>query len=248
MRFFYYILAVVLVVLAGIYLNRAYAYFFHTIGQKHLADPNTHIVYTLDNKTAPANPLVYTALGDSLTAGVGSSKIEQTFPYLIAQKLNKKYRTVTFFDFGVPGAKTEAVATDQFQKLPNLYPEVVTVLVGINDVLGDRTTEQFTKDYQKLLDQLNTLKNSRVYILSIPYLGSSQITFFPYNLLLDWRIRQFNQVIKTLVKRYPFEYIDLYALSKADEHSLNFYSADGFHPSDAGYAQWGAAINASIDN
>jgi lysophospholipase L1-like esterase len=82
--------------------------------------------------------------------------------------------------------------------------------------------------------------------MNIPYLGDNSVVFPPYPLILDLRIKQFNQIITSLVKKYPFNYIDLYDQTKLASREKSYYSADGFHPSDKGYMTWGNIINANL--
>lgn len=181
--------------------------------------------------------ITYLALGDSLTAGVGASDYRYSYPYLIAQRLSKK-NNVRFVNLANPGDTSTDVLNDQAPKVLSLKPDLITLLVGVNDIHNLVSLQEFEQNYIKIVSTLKKTR-SKIYLLSIPYLGSDKTVFFPYNFILDFRTKQFNRVIEKISQDYNLYYIDLYHLNK----SKNFYSADKFHPSDQGYKDWLRVLN-----
>lgn len=218
----------------GTYLNRSYAYFYNFLDQNKLVAPVSQIAVTLGNH---GQVIKYVALGDSLTAGVGVSDIKNSFPYLIAQKLSAK-NNVTLVNLAHAGDTSTEVLTNQLPKIALLKPDLVTLLIGVNDIHNLKSEKEFEKN---LIQIVSSLKKSgtRIYLFSIPYLGSERTIFFPYNFVLDFRTRQFNNIIKKVSTNVGAEYIDLYSLNKSE----NFYSSDQFHPSEEGYKEWAKIFN-----
>ncbi|MBI2337651.1 SGNH/GDSL hydrolase family protein [Candidatus Daviesbacteria bacterium] len=228
------LLAVFLII--AIYLIITYAYFYDFLGQKKLVPP-PHETKILVG-TNPNNPSIkYAALGDSLTAGVGVDNYHDSYPYLVAQKLSSG-QNVQLLNFSQSGATLKDVLTYQLPQTLSAEPDLITLLIGVNDIHNFKSSTEFEKNYTRIVKDLKKT-NAKIYLLSIPYLGSSQITYFPYNLIWDFKTQQFNTVIKKISSDTNTAYIDLYYLTKP----AGFYSADQFHPSDKGYKLWSDTIN-----
>lgn len=225
---------IILTLFIGIYLNRSYAHFYNFLGQKHLVPPQHPVEITVGNLTEKT--IKYTALGDSLTAGVGVSDYKNSYPYLIAQKLSSKNKVML-----INLAHEGDTSSDMLLKLPTIIsqnPDLITILIGINDIHNFISPMKFEEN---LTQSVKTLKrtNAKIYLLSLPYLGSSRILYFPYNFILDFQTKQFNKIIWKISKIYGVGYIDLYPIAK----SYNFYSKDQFHPGEEGYKEWSISIN-----
>lgn len=221
------------VLILGIYLNRSYGYFYDFIGQKNLQPP------FFEQTIIPSqNPTFkYVALGDSLTEGVGATSYSNTYPSLLTKKLSAK-ENVKFINLAHKGDTSLELLRDQLPQAILEKPDLITVLIGINDIHNLISPDYFENNLRIIISSLKKT-NARVYLINIPYLGSSKIVLPPYNLILNLRTKQFNQIIKNLADELSVNYIDLYSLEK----SSNFYSVDEFHPSDEGYKYWGMQIN-----
>lgn len=220
----------------GIYLNRSYAYFYNFLGQNHLTAPIHKTSIMIDNHSG-SQTIKYVALGDSLTEGVGVSDIKSSYPYLIAQKLSSK-NNVELTNLAHVGDTSSDALASQLPKALSLKPDLTTILIGVNDIHNLKSLKEFEANYTQIVSNLRK-SGAKIYVLSIPYLGSDKIVYFPYNFILDFQTKQFNNVIKKVSTDYKVEYIDLYSLNK----SANFYSSDQFHPGEAGYKEWLKAVN-----
>ena len=57
--------------------------------------------------------------------------------------------------------------------------------------------------------------------------------------LYEGRIEPFNAAIADVARAHGLHLVDLFTASKSMiPHSPHFFSSDGFHPSDEGYAEW----------
>ncbi len=227
---------ILLFLILVIYLNRSYAYFYSFLSQNVFIPPPHEATIMIGNQPG-SQTIKYTALGDSLTEGAGVSDYKNSYPYLIAQKLSSK-NNVKLVNLAHGGDTSSDALTNQLPKALPEKPDLITVLIGVNDIHNLKSLKEFKDNYTQVI---STLKKSgaKIYVLSIPYLGSDKIVFFPYNLILDFRTKQFNNVIKKVSADIGVEYIDLNVLSKP----ANFYSSDEFHPGDQGYREWSAIIN-----
>lgn len=228
------LLLVILII--GIYLNWSYTYFYNFLSKNYLVPP-IHETQMMVSNQSGSQTIKYLALGDSLTAGVGVADYKNSYPYLIAQKLSSKNK-IELINLAHAGNTSADVLANQLPKTLSLKPDLITILIGVNDIHNLTSLKEFEDNYTRILA---TLKKSgaKIYVLSIPYLGSEKIVYFPYNFILNFRTKQFNNVIKKITNQFEVEYTDLYLLKKPDK----FYSSDEFHPSDKGYGQWSEIIN-----
>ena len=236
------LLKVLLIVATITYLNLAYRHFYHFLGTTHLPSPTTQSSITLTNPKATGS-LKLVTLGDSLTSGVGVTSVEQTYPYLLAQDLTAHHGQVELTNLGIPGATINTVLTQELAQEQTKKPDLVLILIGINDIHDFKTTGYFK---QKYLDLVNSLTGAKIVLVSIPYLGEKSILLPPYNLLNDLRVRQFNSVIKDVASEKQLTYVDLYTPAKAKfDQDSSYYASDLFHPSASGYKIFASIIDAS---
>ncbi len=225
-----------------IYLNRTYARFYDYIGSHLQAYP---VLTSYHSENAASKKIIYVALGDSLTAGVGTNNVIETYPYLIATKI-KNSQNVEVYNLAYPGDQSSQLLKNQLPQALTENPDLVTILVGINDLHNFISENQFKKNYQEVIKELKNKTHSKIVLINIPYLGSSKTLFFPWNLILDYKTKQFNRVIEDLANENNLKYIDLYSTKKSFEQDNSLYSADLFHPSPSGYGFWAEVINANL--
>ncbi len=230
-----------------IYLNWSYSRFFDYIGWKHLPNPNHQPFYSIESNGNPISKLTYLAIGDSLTAGVGASSYQYTYPYLISQSIAEKGIEVENYNTGIPGGTIKDI-TNQSQKeyYQRVKPQLITIMIGTNDSLNRIDLNEFNTKYRELIIELKRL-TSNIYVINIPYLGSPKIINQPYPPLLDWQIQQYNLQIAQISQELSIPMIDLYTKTRQQflVHS-DLYSEDLFHPSDQGYLLWSKIITPQI--
>lgn len=227
---------------ALVYLNRTYAHIYDKITTVNLNEPTYKQVYILGDKSQ-INPRLYVALGDSLTSGVGADRYEHSYPYLVAENLTEKWGAVVLEHQSFPGARSSDIVGAPLEKTIAAQPKLVTILIGTNDIHGNVMPLLFSHNYEQILSRLTQETSARVYAISIPYIGDRSLLLWPYNWYFNWRIRQFNGIIKNLAARYNIQYIDLYTPTlKTFEQGGSHYAADHFHPSALGYALWAPII------
>lgn len=190
--------------------------------------------------------LVYTAIGDSLTAGVGVDKYEESYPYLLAQKIAGSKNNIFLRVEAYSGARTADAIKDLLAPAINDKPDIVTVLLGVNDIHGFVSETKFAENYQEILTQLKIKTKAKIYAISIPYIGANTLLWFPYNLYFKHQTVEYNKIIKKLAQAEDVEYVDLFSPT---ERMFNdsFYSADSFHPSVKGYGIWADVIYAYLN-
>ena len=227
-----------LLILVFCYLYFSYIHFYNFIGSVNLKSPFTQNSFVLSNSQG-SGEVKYVALGDSLSAGVGSSNVNDTFVYQYALNLPKKYQKVDLLNLAYPGSTTADVVSNQLSLAVEENPDYVTLLIGTNDIHNRVSVGDFKDRYQFIINELLTKTDSKIVILTIPYLGSSKIVYPPFNFLLDFKIKQFNKIILDISQNERIKIVDLY------KEKQMIYSPDLFHPSGAGYLIWSKIINAN---
>lgn len=236
-----FILTIVIIALAGLYLYLANAYTYYRLNRAGLKLPAPQT-----SSQADGRPL-YVALGDSLTAGLGAEKYQESYPYLLAQDLSGS-APVSLRNLAIPGHRSDDLIKNQLEPAIAAQPDIIILLIGINDIHGFYGREKFKKNYQLILERLTKETKAKIYAISIPFLGAPGLFLPPLNYYFDYKTTGFNKIIRGLAAAYGVEYLDLAAPTRTlFQAGGPYYAADSFHPSAAGYAVWKKIIYESIN-
>lgn len=236
------------IVVIGIYFYFANGFIYYRIGSGNLSAPIIKESYLMNENLPIDKSLTYVALGDSLTNGAGVTKHDESYPYLIGEKIAGSNKKVILKNASYPGVKTEDLINSLLEPAIAMQPDVVTILIGVNDIHNHITKEKFEVNYRHILERLTKGTSAKIYIINIPLIGSNTAILPPLNLYFEAETKKFNAIIKKLATEYNLTYIDLYSptkelLRKDGSH----YSADSFHPSSAGYKEWANIIYDNFD-
>lgn len=198
-------------------------------------------IYNISNKMN-SKQTTYVAMGDSLTAGVGVKKYEQSYPYLLAQYFSRR-EGITLVNQSVPGYTSGDLINELLDKAIADKPGMVTLLIGTNDILTGVTDLDFEQNYNTILSRLSQETQAKIYVISVPYIGAEEVFEPPYNDHIEQKVQSFNSIIQKVAPLYNAVYIDIFSptvvkFMKNGSH----YSKDNFHPSAEGYAEWAQII------
>ena len=228
-----------LLLASGFALNRSYASIYQKIKERHLVNPNSPGEYSIHAVTGTIQRVRYVAIGDSLTAGVGTTSSKDSFPYTLSEMLAQSGRNVELMNLGVPAAKTQDVIDSQLQEVLSNDPDIVTMLIGINDIQAFVSGETFKRNDEKIIDELQSRTRANIIIINLPYLGTADLITWPFSWIYHARITTFNNIIKKIAESKGLTLIDLNKATKdRSARSSDYYSIDQFHPSAKGYKQW----------
>jgi lysophospholipase L1-like esterase len=146
---------------------------------------------------------------------------------------------VAFLNRGVSADRVRNLKDRWQEDCLELEPDVVSILVGINDVLSEpffgefRSSEDFEADYSKILE-LTRMKLDAQIVLMEPFLLWVSNDLSPYRSGLDARIG----IVRKLSSRFETELVGLDSIfSEATKREKpEFWSVDGVHPTAAGHA------------
>lgn len=237
------LVAVTVVFLLAVYLNRSYANIYGTIGTVALKPPVRADSY--ETQGQPGSQTLRVAfVGDSLTAGVGTTRFEDAFPYQVTAMIAKD-TPVRLTTHAVPGYKVADALRDLVPLAVGDEADVVFVLIGANDIHGQTSLADFRRGYETILKTLKGRPATQVYAVTVPKIGSPYLLYPPYNWYFHWRTDRFNDVIAQAAQAQGATLIDLAALTSERLASAGpEYSNDEFHPSALGYHYWAMDIYA----
>ena len=239
-----YIIPICIGVIIFIYLNRTYAHVYSLFDKT--SNPNMALNYTIGN-THATHTIRYAALGDSLTAGVGATDAKHALPYLLSEKIAQKNTQIKLFNLGQPGATSADVLKQQIVPLTSFAPDLITLCIGTNDMHQRVSMADFKKNYNQILDDLQRYQKAQIILINLPYLGTDKLVQSPWPTYYDSQIKKYNQVIADIATERKLTLVDLYDKTKVyfKNNQSQVYSADLYHPNDAGYAYWTDIIYAS---
>lgn len=228
----------------GFYLYIAHFLIYYRLGHSTVRYLDRQALYEIGGTQGDVASLVYIALGDSFSSGQGAKSYEESFPYLLAVDLAKDKKTkVILQNFSVPGVRSAQVVSGQLEQAISAKADIITLLIGTNDVHGGIDKEVFRKNYIKILDDLVQKTSAKIYIIGLPDAGRDGLLWPPYNYYFKYQTTEYNKIIKGLASDYDLTYIDLEnSLQSKVQDEDAYYSPDSFHPSAEGYQLWAQII------
>lgn len=189
------------------------------------------------DKTMTTGPIIYLALGDSTGAGVGARDggyVLRLFNRLVERRVGS-----TLTNLCVSGATTEDLVRDQLERGAGTNPDLVTVGIGINDIGHGLTIDQFAKNYEVILSTLRQKTHAVILVTNIPDISSAPSIPGPMRSGYQQQIVRFNERLEEIANRHGVIIFDIHSITRdALPSHPEYFSADGFHPSDLGYELW----------
>jgi lysophospholipase L1-like esterase len=190
------------------------------------------------NSPMKSGPIVYVALGDSTGVGQGANNggyVDRMFRKLEVQRPGSRLRNLC-----VSGATTIDVVSGQLDEAIAANPDLVTLGVGINDIGHGLSLQEFARNYQSILDRLKKATHAIVVVTNIPDISSAPRIPSAMRMEYQRTIDQFNLKLQEIATTTSAVIVfDIYTITRQQLTAHpEFFSADGFHPSDAGYEMW----------
>jgi lysophospholipase L1-like esterase len=187
-----------------------------------------------------APPPVYVALGDSTATGMGAER-GGGYPERLAQRLAAAGTPVRLVNLGVPGATAEDLRKAQVPRAVSEGPALVTLGIGLNDVVRGRPLADFARDLEIAADALARTK-AAVVVSELPDLSRAPAAALPAATLAR-RIAAFNATLRRVAERHGFAVAEVEAPTRrAFATRPELFARDGFHPSARGYELWADAL------
>lgn len=175
------------------------------------------------------------ALGDSPFEGVGISRIEDTLPVRLAQRLSEsEHATVAWRILAKNGATARSLRD---RLLPKIEPEpfdLILISAGVNDVTGLTRGNDFLAALDDLLAALRAHSpQAQLVLLGVPPMQAFPLLPQPLRAWLGGRSRRLEAIGVEIARRHR-------ALHSAVRIAPlpELFASDGFHPSELGHARW----------
>jgi len=197
------------------------------------------LLLSLSLAAAAAQPTTYVAVGDSTGAGMGASR--GGYPERLAERLGRAGLPVQLVNLCYPGARAVDALRLQLPRALANHPRLVTVGIGINDVLRHTELSSFARSLDELAQALRS-SGARVLLVNVPDLARSpRAVMDEPPAELRARVRQVNRAVAEVAARYRFDLVDLFAAGAEVYGAQGTLSLDLLHPTDEGYDRWAKA-------
>lgn len=205
---------------------------------------------TMKDNDKKDTAVVYVAVGDSTGVGVGAT--QGGYPARLLKRIKQESREARLVNLCISGATTEDLLREQIKQAIAARPTLVTVGIGINDLGHYVPLETFARNFEELVKRLKSETSAQIVVTNLPDISFAPVV--PSSLREQTRsqINLFNERVSEIAGRYGVTLVDAYTETHAvmPTHP-EFFSADGFHPSDAGYEYWAKtmwpAVKTAID-
>lgn len=189
------------------------------------------------DKPMTTGPIVYVALGDSTGAGIGAR--DGGYVVRLFKNIEELLPGSKLSNLCVSGATTADVVLAQLDQGVAMNPDLVTVGIGINDIGHGLTLDQFSRNYEQILSTLKEKTRARIVVTNLPDISSAPRIPGPARNEYQRQIIQFSQRLEEIAARHGVTVFDIYTITTQELASHpEYFSSDGFHPSDAGYEMW----------
>ena len=184
----------------------------------------------------PEARLRYVALGDSYTIGTSVTEAER-FPNQLVARLPELELVA---NLGVNGFTSRDLIEVELPRLPALKPDVVTILIGVNDVVQGVSASTYKDNLVRILPELVALVGAdRILVVTIPdYTVTPQGAAFGDPGQQSAAIREFNSLMTQLATTNGITVVDIYDISLEAGADRTLVASDGLHPSGDQYGRW----------
>ena len=188
--------------------------------------------------------------GDSITDGNRykeksqewdlNHQIGHAYPYVITATLGAKYpeRGYVFKNRGVSGNGAAQLYGRWAQDCLNIRPDILSVLVGVNDLPPERGTDpdRFHKIYRLLLEEAREVKPDMRFILLEPFILPVRTYAEDWDNKIE-RLRLYQAAVKDVADSFGAIFVPLQDKfeAAAKQTGPDYWIWDGCHPTEAGH-------------
>ena len=145
----------------------------------------------------------------------------------------------------VTGFTTQHVIDRELPLVPQLKPEFVTILIGVNDYVQGVDAATFSQrlDYIISTIQKQLPKPGNLLLVTIPDYGKTPTgARFGSPESSEAGIKAFNTIVMQAGAKYNLPVADIFTVSQKVVSDPNLIANDGLHPSGKQYTDWTDSI------
>jgi lysophospholipase L1-like esterase len=192
----------------------------------------------------------YVALGDSYTIGTATRSPDERWPNQLVRRLAAAgFEVDLVANLGVNGFTSMDVIRSELPRLAELDPGLLTLLVGVNDVVQGVPIDTYTANAATILDQsLGLVPPARIVTVSTPdYTVTPQGAAYGDPARQSAAIRQVNEILARLSEDRGIRHVDIHDLSLRAASDSGLVADDGLHPSGRQYELWVERIGPAVE-
>ena len=186
----------------------------------------------------------YVAIGDSQTEGLWDGN--DTVGFLgfadrLAALIDSLYPGLQYANLAIRGKLVADVLTEQLPRALAMRPDLITVCVGMNDVI--QPGNSFGRALTNLEYIYAMLADSGATVVTTTFPNVAQ--FLPLGRLVSGRLDRINNAIRAAADRHDFRLVDLY--NAASMRDLDTWDVDRVHASTKGHILFAAAAAEALN-
>jgi acyl-CoA thioesterase-1 len=185
-------------------------------------------------------PIRYVALGDSYTIGT-SVAVNERFPNQLVERLTAQGTSIELVaNLGVNGFTTVDLLAEEVPALGDLQADLVTVLIGVNDVVQDVPPEYYRANVAQILGALLAeLPRERIVVVSTPdYTRTPRGADFGDPAQQRAGVATVNSIMAEEARARGIAFVDIGTVADLAGSDPTLVARDQLHPSGAQYARW----------
>ena len=169
--------------------------------------------------------LRYIAYGDSITQGFTASEEARTYPFLLAEQKNWQLHNMGF------GGRASTPSDGAV--IASLTPDIVTVLIGVNDWQAGIPVATYRAHMEGFLSGLREREpNVPIYLLTPLWVPPS---WKPEKAVAD--LEEYRQALRDMATAHPDSNLHLVEGPALIDHDPSLFNSVAVHPNDQGFAQ-----------
>ncbi len=163
------------------------------------------------------------------------------YPKYAAEHIREAFpdSEIELINLGISGNRTDNLFDRMYEDVIQLQPDIVSILICINDIWHrhshhiETTDAQIAANYRAILERIKEQTNAKIVILAPFLLDNAEKE--------AWRpeLERLLPVIRSLAEEFADAYIpldEIFAKALPDQPEPQYYSADGVHPNQTGSA------------
>ena len=190
--------------------------------------------------TAPSTALRYVALGDSYTIGTGVGR-EERWPDQLVERLSAHGVDIELVaNLGVNGYTSGDLIDDELPQVAGLRPDLVSLLIGVNDVVQGVPMGAYRANVVEILGALlGEVPRERIVVVSTPdYTRTPRGADFGNPEAQRAGIAEVNRIMREETSARGIVFVNIGPVADRVRADPDLVAPDQLHPSGAQYALW----------
>lgn len=197
-----------------------------------------------NDQIGEGDPLRLLGIGDSIIAGVGAMTLDKALVGQVASSMAAStQQRVVWQALGVSGYTSTQVLELLVPQLPRTGFDYIIVSVGVNDITGLSSLSRWKHNLSKLMDALRAQSpNACIAVAGMPPMHKFPLLPQPMRAVIGMRARMFDRALREVIAgrcNSVFVSLDF-------EAGPGKFSADGYHPSEESYQEFGAHMASAL--